>query len=113
MRGTIMGTFRTSLTARLASISVTIALVGGGFVALAGTDPWLALPGVLLASITMMIAALILGVYDHPAEVLLLAILTPGALLPYVLVNLWVIQYAPSLGALLVGVGVVPLALTL
>jgi hypothetical protein len=104
--------FRTSLSARIVSLAVSAALIGGGVIALAGLDPAHVTPWLLMACITATIAGLILGVYDHPAEVLLVGMLAPMALFPYVMALDWVIRSAPHLGLLLVGVGLVPLALT-
>jgi hypothetical protein len=107
-----MKPFRTSVTARMISLAATIALTGGGAaVALATHLNW-TIPLVLLAAIMAGIVGLALGAYDHPGPVVLLAVLLPMALWPYVMVLELVRTSYPTWSWALIAAGLVPLLLT-
>lgn len=78
-----METFRTSLAARILSLVVTAALIGGGLIARLAEQPYHLMPILLVLCITTSVVALITGLYDHLATILLLTGLLTIALLPY------------------------------
>ena len=104
--------FRTSLTARLVSISAAVAMTGGGLaVVVAPLLTW-TVPVVLLVAITIAIMGLILGVYDHPGAVTLLGGLLPMAMFPYSMILEGVREAHPVYAWALIAAGLVPLLLT-
>ena len=107
-----MKPFRASLTARLVSVSITLAVGGGGLVLTLGISPN-SIPLVLLAAIGFSIVGLIVGVEEHPEPVLLLGVVLPLALLPYVMLLELIRTGFPEYAWILVAAGIPPLALTL
>jgi hypothetical protein len=107
-----MTPFRTSLTARLVSASIAVALAGSGLSVALGAAPSLLIPMTFIVAIMLSIFGLVVGVLDHPLPVVLLALLLPCALWPYVMVVGWMLESMPALGWLLVALATVPVALT-
>ena len=102
--------FRTSITARLVWVSLSFALIAGGLVALHGSPSLI--PYSFAPAIVGCFVALILGVEEHPAEVLGLLIALPLLLFPWVmLLHLIVIRWS-SFGSALVVAGFMPLLAT-
>jgi len=104
-----MTPYRTSLSARLITIGVALALFGGGAIPLFHL-PVAALPMVLLFSVGLGLVGLLLGVNSHTNSALLLALLMPLALFAYVLALLMAINYVHELGWLMMGLGVAAVA---
>ena len=108
-----MKPFRTSITARMISLSVALALTGGGLAVLLTPESLALIPIVLLLAIGVAIIGMILGVNSQDGAVVVLSILLPLALLPYVMVLEYVGTKQPDYAWALVAAGLVPLALTL
>ena len=107
-----MKTYKTSFTARLLWTAIALLFFGGGAIALLGIAPAIAPAGLFIVCGTMAIFALSQGIYDHPAEVALTALLLPLGFWPSVML---VIHAAsnPQFGWGLVAFGFVPLAMML
>jgi hypothetical protein len=108
-----MKPFRTSLSARIISASISWSLIGAGLIALTGMSAGAALPIVLLMSIGGCLVGLVLGVHDHTGPVALLAILLPLILWPYAMAVTWAVDRGTRYGAPLLAVGAVILGLNL
>jgi hypothetical protein len=107
-----MKTFKTSFTARLLWSTIALFFLGGGAIALLGIAPGVA-PGALFIVVgALSIFALSQGIYDHPAEVALTALLLPLGYWPSVMVVLHAANN-PQFGWGLVAFGFVPLAMML
>jgi hypothetical protein len=105
--------YRSSLSGRIFSAAVAVALIGGGLVPAFGIDPSIGLPLALLLAVTGGIVALVLGVHSHTAAVAWLAIVSPLVLWPYVMALLWITQHAPNWGLAFVAAGLLTIALNL
>jgi hypothetical protein len=105
--------FRNSSCARLICLAITVGVSASGVAVAAGAAPWHVLPFALLAGIGFGIVGLVLGVYEHPAQVALFAIVLPMALWPFVIALLWIAEHRPELGWAVAAVGAIPLAVTM
>jgi hypothetical protein len=85
-----MKPFRTSITARIVSLSIAFALAGAGLIPIAGFSAAVALPIVFIAAVGGCIIGLVLGVNDHPGPVAVLAMMLPLALWPFTMVAIGV-----------------------
>ncbi|HEX2573436.1 MAG TPA: hypothetical protein VH877_28060 [Polyangia bacterium] len=103
-----MKIFRTSPTARILSLVMTAALMGGGLIARFAEQPSHLMPILLVLCVTISVVALITGLHDHLGAVLLLTGLLTIALLPYAMVLGLAIQDRQYAGWLLAA-GLVPL----
>ena len=104
-----MKTFRTSPTARILSLVVTSALMGGGLIARWAEQPYHLMPLLLVLCVTTSVVALITGLNDHLGAVLLATGLLTIALLPYSMV-LGLAMRDSKYAELLFAAGIVPLA---
>jgi hypothetical protein len=100
-----MKPFRTSLTARIVSLSIAFALTGGGLIPILGLTPAIALPAVILLAVAGCIVGCILGAQEHTWSVAALAIMLPLALWPYTLVLMLVATRFGEYGWALVAAG--------
>ena len=107
-----MKPFRTSLTARLVSLSIAVALAGAGLSLALGLRPSLVVPLTFIAAITLSIFGLVVGVLEYPGAVLLLAILLPCALWPYAMCAEYLREVWPAGGWALLALAALPLGLT-
>lgn len=103
-----MPPFRSSFTARLIAAATSLVLMGGGVISLAHIEPSRALPLLFLAAIAMGIVALVMGALDYPLQVVLLAILLPIALWPYVILLGWIVEAGTGYAWLLIVAGLLP-----
>ena len=110
MKRIAMTTFRTSPTARILSLVVTLALVGGGLIARFAEQPYHLMPFLLVLCIIASVVALITGLQEHLEPVLLLTGLLTLALLPYVML-LGVAMRDRQYAGWITAAGIVPLAL--
>ncbi len=100
-----MQPFHTSITARLVSASVAIALAGVGLLAVIG-QPEL-LPYVILLAVGGSVIGTIAGAIDYTWQVMGLAVALPMLLWPYVMVAELIMRRAPAWGWLLIAAGAV------
>ena len=105
--------FRSSLSARILCVFMTIGVTGSALAVAAGAAPWTLLPYLIMIGIGGGIVALVMGVYDYPVEVTLLSVVLPMALWPYVFLLLWVAEKGPQWAWLMAGIGVIPTLMTL
>jgi hypothetical protein len=106
-----MKPFRTSLTARLLSLSAAIALIGAGILPIVGI-PVMYVSVPILFSVVIAVVGMVLGVSDHPGTIGLLAATLPIAMWAYVLLALGVLKVYPAWSWALVAAGLVPIALS-
>ena len=93
-----MKPFRTSLTARVVCTAVTLALLGGGLGPMLGIERTVSIILACIVPALITIPALLYGVHEYPAEVILSALLLPVGLWAHtllVLVAFAVPRYAP------------------
>jgi hypothetical protein len=107
-----MKPFRLSITARIVSLAIAVALFGGGAIPILGLAPSVALPILLIPTVLACIVGLILGAQEHTGAVLMLALLLPLGLWAYTLALLVVTGPLPQLAWGLVALGVVVAAST-
>jgi hypothetical protein len=80
----IMKPFRTSLTARIVSLAIAVALAGTGILALTGAAALF--PYVLLVGIMGCVVGVIVGAVEHTFAAMALVVALPLALWPYIMV---------------------------
>jgi hypothetical protein len=100
-----MQPFHTSLTARLVSVSIAIALAGVGFAAVSGRPELL--PYVILLAVGGCVIGTIAGAIDYSYQVMGLVVALPMLLWPYVMAAELIMRRAPSWGWLLIAAGAV------
>ena len=105
-----MKPFRTSLTARIVSLAIAIALVGTGILALTGAAELF--PYVLLAGIMGCVVGVIIGAVEHPFSTMALVVALPLALWPYIMVAELVMHRLPVAGWAFIALGAVVGSLT-
>ena len=102
-----MKPFRTSITARVVSLSIAFALLAGGLIPILRLTPAIALPVVLLVAVGGCIVGCVLGVQEHTGPTAALAILLPLALWPFTLVLIAVATRFGEYGWALIAAGAV------
>ncbi len=102
-----MKPFRTSATARVVSLSIAFALIGGGLIPILGLAPSLALPVVLLIAVGGCIVGGVLGVNEHTGPTAALAIFLPLLLWPFVMLLISVSTRHGEYGWALIAAGAV------
>jgi hypothetical protein len=105
-----MRPYRTSLSARLISLSVSTALIGGGVGAL--TDSWVVLGLALTAAIVCGIAGLVVGIEHYGSTVMALVVALPMLLWAYATSLVVVATKFPSWSYAFIAAGMVPLLMT-
>jgi hypothetical protein len=102
-----MKPFRTSITARVVSLSIAFALIAGGLIPILGLTPSIALPIVLLLAVGGCIVGCVLGVQEHTGATAALAIFLPLVLWPFCMVLIGVATKYGEYGWALIAAGAV------
>ena len=100
-----MNPFKTSISARLIMLSIAIVFLGGALAAKTGSTALV--PAILLLAVGGCIVGLVLGVYDHPGPVLVVAVLLPIFGWPVALAILVVANQVPAYANVLAVCGIV------
>jgi hypothetical protein len=102
-----MKPFHASLSAHLLLLAVAVVTIGGGLISLLALDPNVGPAIVLAAGGVIAFVGIVLGVYDHPAHVLMAALLGPLGLWPMTMVVLFA-STRPTFGWGLIALGLLP-----
>ena len=105
-----MKPFRTSLSARLISISIAITLIGTGILSLTGAPELF--PYVLMVGIMGCVVGVIVGAFDHTFAVMGMVVALPVTLFPYIMGAELLMHRVPIAGWALIAVGAIVGSLT-
>ena len=105
-----MKPFRTSLTARIVSVSLAVTLAGTGAAALVGSLALL--PYVILVGVVGCFVGVLAGALEQTAAAALLSVTLPMLLWPYVMVAELAIRRAPITGWAFIAAGALMAAQT-
>jgi hypothetical protein len=100
-----MHAFRTSVPARIVSLSIAATLVSGGLLPLLGLHGPTFIPFTLLIGVVGCFFGMLLSVDKHPGAAFALAIALPLSLWPYVMILMLATTTHPQLGWLIVAAG--------
>jgi hypothetical protein len=107
-----MTPFRSSLPARIISLSVAFALVSGGLIAVLGLEPAEWIPFSLLFPITGCVVGALLAAGTREWSAMAMVVALPIALWPYTMVLMLVTNSYRQFGWLLLAAGIGMTALT-
>jgi hypothetical protein len=105
-----MKPFRTSLTARLVSFSISLALAGTGVAALTHSPDLV--PYVIVLAVVGCVLGVILGAFEHTGASAALGVALPILLFPYVMVAELALRAPPSYGWAFIAAGALMAAST-